>query len=183
MKPNLKRHGNEVYVRYMRIRSNKYIPNWLSPAFEWLKVYADKILRPMSLPHWSLDLLVALPRVLFGIYFPFMVMKYIPETGIVEAGEIGAFFNSIFSYLPVDYDYHGFFRKMSFILDGIILTLGLNSRFTAAYLLWIVYPFISLSFLWIGFLLTLIMVIIVGSGKYGVDFWIFRIPFLKKYLA
>jgi putative oxidoreductase len=153
-----------------------------------------KILTPFILPHWSQDLLFTIPRIVCGYLMTANFgadkfgMPWSPvdkNLGLFEVafwfpGDV-ANYGGIFASFPV---FFGWIAAFSEAVGGLFLLLGFQTRiasflilatmFGAIFLqqinegMWATLP--ALGFLWVS-LYTLIL----GSGRFGIDYLIAKI--------
>lgn len=176
-----KQKNKEAQVRLFRMKSKKYFPPWVFTFFEWGQSFLNKMITPINFSSWWLNMFVATPRVCYGIYYPFLMSQYMKTQEITIFSKL---MHEYFDCIPPDFKWIAFLTKLGHIIEGFSWALGLNTRFAALGLLWTCIPLFlksnhDLSIL--GLILTCLLVLWCGSGRYGVDFWILKIPFLKKY--
>jgi putative oxidoreductase len=150
-----------------------------------------KITKPILLPHWSQDLMVAIPRVICGalLTYNFGAPKFgLPwsnaDTGL-RLFEVAFWFpkdveayGGIFAIAPSFFAWMGAFSEA---IGGIMLLLGFQTRMAGFLIMctmlvaifmqqwqhgmWMMLP--AMGFLWIS-----IFYLILGSGRFGIDFLI-----------
>ena len=158
-----------------------------------MKNILKKITQPTLLPHWSQDLVVAIPRIVCGYLLTsdFGSAKFgLPwspvdnNLGLFEVAfwfpkDVAAY-GGIFTIAPAFFAWMGAFSEA---VGGLFLLFGLQTR-VASFLifctmlvaifmqqiqngLWNCLP--ALGFLWVS-LFTMVL----GSGRFGVDYLIFK---------
>ena len=149
------------------------------------------ILRPLLLPHWWQDILLALPRVVCGYLLTsdFGAAKFgLPwsppdkNLGLFEVvfwfpHDVAAY-GGVFAMFPVFFAWMG---AASEALGGLLLVLGLQTRL-AAFLVWctmLVAIFMQQLHqgMWnvlpaAGFLWASLPALVLGSGRFGVDYFL-----------
>lgn len=154
------------------------------------------ILRPVLLPHWALDLMTALPRILCGFALATSFgsdkfgMPWSPSDRNLDLFEVVYWFpldvaeyGGVFALFPVFFAWMGAFSEA---VGGLFLMFGLKSRLAAFLIcctmliaiflqkggqgLWSVLP--AMGFLWVG-----IYTLTLGSGRFGID------HLISKYLS
>ena len=175
-----------VYERLISIYAYRFLPKWLINAIKWIAPKYRQLIEPLPLKNNFLYSLVALPRISYGIYFPWLMLQYQPVNNEVQI--VAEYFVKYIEALKNTQEVALHLHISSFVFEGLFFALGLNTRFAAMYFLWVTIPYLFSSlypFNWclLGFVLSSILVLVTGSGKFGMDYWLFKIPFLKKYFS
>jgi putative oxidoreductase len=149
----------------------------------------QQITKPITMPHWFLDLLLAIPRVACG--YLLTVEFGSPKFGLPWSNPdngLGLFevafwfpqdvagYGGIFALMPGVFAWMGGFAEA---IGGILLLFGIQTRLASFLImctmlvaifmqqwqegLWMMLP--AMGFLWIG-----IFYMILGSGRFGVDY-------------
>ncbi|WP_299253264.1 DoxX family protein [uncultured Aquimarina sp.] len=164
-----------------------------------MKNIIKKIISPITMTHWSSDLLFAFPRILCGYFLAVNFggskfgVPWSPEgssdLAFLEVVEWFpkdiAEYGGIFSMFPVFFAWMG---ASSEAIGGIFLLLGFKTRIASFFILctmlvaiifqksdnglWAMLP--AMGFLWIA-----IYNLILGSGKFGIDYLISKKWFKK----
>ena len=158
-----------------------------------------KLMKPVLMDHWILDMLTAIPRILCGYALTSSFgsdkfgMPWSPSDRNLDLFEVVywfpldvAEFGGLFAMFPIFFAWMGAFSEA---VGGMFLALGLQSR-VAAFLiactmlvaiffqkggqgLWAVLP--ALGFLWVS-----MYTLAIGSGRFGLDYLITK-HYLKTY--
>lgn len=153
--------------------------------------YFKILMTPLIQKHWSMDLIFAIPRVLCGLWLTTMFgadkfgMPWTADSQNLNLFEVAAWFpqdvaeyGGIFAAAPIFFAWMGAFSEA---IGGLLLMLGLKTR-VASFLimctmlvaifmqkwnqgLWAMLP--ALGFLWVA-----IYNLILGSGRFGIDYLI-----------
>ena len=145
--------------------------------------------KPILLPHWAQDLILAIPRIVCGYLLATSFgadkfgMPWSPtdkNLGLFEVAfwfpEDVASYGGIFAIAPVFFAWMGAFAEA---VGGVLLAIGFQTRIASFLLvctmlvaifmqqinngLWNCLP--AMGFLWIG-----IFYIVLGSGRFGIDY-------------
>ncbi|MBW1297631.1 DoxX family protein [Aquimarina litoralis] len=155
-----------------------------------MKNVIKKIIQPITMNHWSADLLFAFPRIVCGYFLAvnFGGSKFgvpwspegSPDLGFLEVVEWFpkdiAEYGGIFAMFPVFFAWMG---AASEAIGGVFLALGFKTRVASFFILctmlvaiifqkwdqglWGMLP--AMGFLWIS-----IYNLILGSGRFGIDY-------------
>lgn len=149
----------------------------------------NKIIKPYLLPHWSQDLLLAIPRIVCGYLLTseFGAQKFGLPWSPTDNGlgffEVAFWFpqdvaqyGGVFALAPAFFAWMGAFSEA---VGGIMLLFGIQTRIAAFLIictmlvaifmqqmqngLWNCLP--AMGFLWIG-----IFYMLLGSGRFGIDY-------------
>ena len=152
-----------------------------------------KLTQPIALPYWWQDLLLAIPRVACGYLLAFdfgaakFGMPWSPPENNLGFFEVAFWFpndvaeyGGLFAVAPAFFAWMGAFSEA---IGGLLLLIGFQTRiasfliictmFVAAFVqhsnegLWNILP--ALAFLWVA-LFTMVL----GSGKFGIDYLLTR---------
>lgn len=150
-----------------------------------------QITNPIIMPHWSLDFLLAIPRIVCGYLLtvefgsPKFGLPWSPPDNGLQLFEVAFWFpqdvaayGGIFAVAPVFFAWMG---ALSEAVGGILLVLGIQTRIASFLIIctmlvaifmqqinngmWNCLP--AMGFLWIG-----IFYMVIGSGRFGIDFLI-----------
>jgi putative oxidoreductase len=153
--------------------------------------FLKRIIRPLLMPHWGQDLLLALPRIICGLLLglDFGASKFgVPwspadrNLGLFEVafwfpGDV-ADYGGIFAAFPAFFAWMGAFSEA---IGGIFLALGLQTRVFS--LLIIITMLVAIFMqqlpngMWnalpaAGFLWASLFTLVTGSGRFGLDYLI-----------
>lgn len=156
-----------------------------------LKSIFKFIITPIVQKHWAIDLVFAIPRVLYGFFLTTMFgadkfgMPWTAESQNLHLFEVAAWFpedvasyGGIFAIAPIFFAWMGAFSEA---VGGLFLMLGLKTR-VASFLimctmlvaifmqkwnqgLWAMLP--AMGFLWVA-----LYNLLLGSGRFGLDYLI-----------
>lgn len=155
--------------------------------------FLNKITKPILLPHWSQDLFLTIPRIVCGYLLAFdfgaakFGMPWSPVDNNLGLFEVAFWFpndvaeyGGIFAIAPAFFAWMGAFSEA---IGGLFLLFGFQTRiasfliigtmFVAMFLqqlsqgLWMMLP--AMGFLWVA-MTTLIL----GSGRFGIDYLLTR---------
>ena len=148
-----------------------------------------KITKPITLPHWLQDLFLALPRIICGFLLTssFGAEKFgLPwsptdkNLGLFEVAfwfpKDVAEYGGIFAVFPVFFAWIGAFSEA---IGGIFLLLGFQTRMASFLIMSTMLVAIFMqqihNGLWnclaaMGFLWVAMMTLILGSGRFGIDY-------------
>jgi len=165
-----------------------------------MKKLIERIFKPILLPHWAQDLFLALPRIFCGLVLATSFgsdkfgMPWSPVDRNLGLFEVVYWFpldvaeyGGIFTLFPVFFAWMGAFSEA---VGGLFLALGLKTRLASfliactmlvaiflqkgGYGLWSVLP--AVSFLWVS-----MYNLILGSGRFGLDYLISTYLFNPKH--
>lgn len=148
-----------------------------------------RLMRPIALPNWWLDLFLAIPRIVCGYLLtvefgsPKFGLPWSPVDNNLNLFEVAFWFpNDVASYGGVFAMFPAFFAWMGAFsegIGGILLLLGFQTRIASFLItctmlvamflqqwqngLWNMLP--AMGFLWIG-----MFYLILGSGRFGIDY-------------
>ena len=135
-----------------------------------------KIISPVIMPQWYADLLLALPRIIacFFLATRFGWSKFpTPQWFIDDVGKLGLPFPFLFAWAAV----------LAEVFGGALLVVGLGTRIAGFFLTCTMLIAIFLqkwnNELWeklpaMGFLWVAIFAMVLGSGRFGLDYLIFK---------
>jgi putative oxidoreductase len=149
----------------------------------------SQITKPLIMPHWTLDLLLSVPRIFCGYFLAvnFGASKFglpwsPPENGL-GFFEVAfwfpndvAQFGGIFAMAPVFFAWMAAFAEA---VGGLLLMAGLQTRIASFLIICTMLVAMFLQHagkdLWMqlpamGFLFTAIFTIVLGSGRFGIDY-------------
>ncbi len=148
-----------------------------------------RITNPILLPHWSQDLLLAIPRIVCGYLLTAdfgaqkFGMPWSPVDNNLGFFEVAFWFpndvaayGGIFAIAPAFFAWMGAFSEA---VGGLLLLFGLQTRIASFLILctmlvaifmqqwqegmWMMLP--AMGFLWVG-----LTFLVLGSGRFGVDY-------------
>ncbi len=165
-----------------------------------MKNIIKRIITPVTMSHWSIDLLIALPRILCGYFLAvnFGGSKFgvpwspdgAPDLSFLEVVDWFpkdiAEYGGLFTLFPLFFAWMG---AASEAIGGVFLMLGLKTRIASFFIMctmlvaiffqkwddgmWAMLP--AMGFLWIS-----IYNLILGSGKFGFDYVLTQKLFSSK---
>ncbi|NJN34213.1 MAG: DoxX family protein [Saprospiraceae bacterium] len=156
-----------------------------------MKKILERLIKPITLPHWGQDLLLAIPRIVCGYYLAsdFGAAKFglpwSPPDNNLGFFEVAFWFpkdvasyGGIFAMFPIFFAWMGAFSEA---VGGIFWVLGFQTRAFSFLILctmlvaifmqqinqgtWNMLP--AMGFLWVS-----LMGLVLGSGRFGLDFLI-----------
>jgi putative oxidoreductase len=156
-----------------------------------LKHILKTIIKPVTQKYWVTDLIMAIPRILCGLWLTAMFgadkfgMPWTSDSQNLKLFEVVAWFpedvaayGGIFSMFPIFFAWMGAFSEA---VGGLFLMLGLKTRIASLLILCTMLVAIFLqkwdSGLWgmlpaLGFLWVSIYNLLLGSGRFGIDYLI-----------
>jgi putative oxidoreductase len=158
----------------------------------------QKISKPIILPHWWQDLFLIIPRIICGYLLAFNFgsdkfgMPWSPVDNNLGFFEVAFWFpkdvaeyGGIFAIFPVFFAWMGAFAEA---IGGLLLLFGIQTRFASFLILCTMLVAIFMqqinNGLWnclaaMGFLWVSIFYLVLGSGRFGIDYLLTR---KKSYL-
>jgi len=147
------------------------------------------ILKPITQKHWTIDALFAIPRILCGLWLTTMFgadkfgMPWTAESQNLNLFEVAAWFpqdvaeyGGVFTMAPILFAWMGAFSEA---VGGLFLLLGLKTRVASFLIMCTMLVAIFMQKwnqgLWnmlpaIGFLWVALYNLILGSGRFGLDY-------------
>lgn len=156
-----------------------------------LTTLLKRSIKPVIQNHWLMDLILSIPRLLCGIWLTAMFgadkfgMPWTAESQNLDLFEVAAWFpkdvaeyGGIFATAPIFFAWMGAFSEA---VGGFFLLLGLKTRLASFLIMCTMLVAIFMQKwdqgLWgmlpaIGFLWVTIYSLILGSGRFGIDYLI-----------
>lgn len=148
-----------------------------------------KIIKPILLPHWSQDLVLIIPRIVFGYLLAFdfgaskFGMPWSPPENNLGLFEVAfwfpkdvAEFGGIFALFPILFAWMGAFSEA---VGGLFLMVGFQTRIFSfliiCTMLVAIFAQQAENGLWnmlpaLGILFVFLFTFILGSGRFGIDY-------------
>ena len=158
-----------------------------------IKTILKIIITPTVQKHWFADALIAIPRILCGLWLTAMFgadkfgMPWTADSQNLNLFEVSAWFpedvasyGGIFAMVPVFFAWMGAFSEA---VGGLLLTLGLKTRISSFLILCTMLVAIFMQkwngHIWgmlpaMGFLWVSMFTMYLGSGRFGIDYIISR---------
>lgn len=152
-----------------------------------------KITKPILLPHWSQDLVLIIPRIVFGYLLAFdfgaskFGMPWSPPENNLGLFEVAFWFpkdviefGGIFALFPIFFAWMGAFSEA---VGGLFLMVGFQTRIFSFLIICTMLVAIfgqqAENGLWnmlpaLGILFVYLFTFILGSGRFGLDYLMFK---------